>query len=1064
MLVCLGCGQSNPDGARFCMACASLLPGAEPAPHGARKTVTVVFCDVTGSTMMAERLDPESVREVMSRFFREMRSVLEFHGGTVEKFIGDAVMAVFGIPLLHEDDAIRAVRAAAGMRDALPPMSQDIQSRWGVELRARIGVNTGEVVVGDPAAGQTLVVGDAVNVAARLEQAAAPGEVLIGPATYALVRDLVEVEQTEALELKGKRAPLAAFRLIGVEPGSQPAARPEPRLVGRREELATLRSSFERCVSERRCELMTILGSAGEGKSRLAHEFAGALGGLALVLSARCLPYGDGITFWPVAEIVKQACAITDDDSRDQARAKIDATVEGAEDGSLIAERVAAVTGLASTVAGLQETFWAIRRFLEHLARDRPLVVSVDDLQWAEPTFLDLVEYLAGWGHDVAILLLCLARPDLMDTRPTWGSGTANASTLSLGPLGDEESAELITAILGGDRLEERTTERIAEAAGGNPLFLEEMLRMLEDDGLLLRQDGGWVATEDLSEVDVPASIHALLGARLDRLTAEERAVIRCASVMGRVFWWGAVAELAPESIRPEAGSYLQTLVRKDLIRPEHSSFAGEDAFRFHHILIQEAAYRGTPKEIRADLHERFASWIERSAGERAEELEEVIGYHLEQAHRYRVELGATGAQSAELGLRGARILAAAGRRAFARGDMSGAADLLGRASALFSEAHPERRTILPDLAEALSESGDLARAETVLSQAIELAEREEDQGLRANAVILQLLVLESTDPKQRSDAVKELESLMLVLRDLGDDLGLARAHRLLGDIHWVHSRFAAADEAFERGLDHARRAAAPWEEAWILGQYTGSGIFGPVPTSEAARRCEAVLSGSKGMGVVEARALRALAAIRAMEGHFDVARELAMRARSILQELGLRLRAAFVSQTFAYIEMLAGDYDAAEREYRSGYDAIVEMGEQGFLSTISAELAHALVAQGKLDEAEVLTQLAEDVGAEDDLATQVLWRSARARVLASRGAAQAVSLAYEAVTLADETDDLNMRADTLLDLGEVLRADGRDGDAADAFAQALELYEVKGNVVSAQDARRRLASVDIPL
>jgi class 3 adenylate cyclase/tetratricopeptide (TPR) repeat protein len=1062
MPVCSACGQGNPDRARFCMACGSPLPGDEPAPHGARKTVTVVFCDVAGSTPIAERLDPESVREVLSRFFREMRAVLEAHGGTVEKFIGDAVMAVFGVPLLHEDDAIRAVRAAAEMRDALPALSENIVGRWGVELRARIGVNTGEVVVGDPEAGQALVVGDAVNVAARLEQAATPGEVLLGPATYALVRDLVEAEETGPLELKGKRAPALAFRLLGVEPGSLAAPRPEPPLVGRRDELATLRSAFERCAGDRRCELVTILGSAGEGKSRLAREFVGELAERALVLPARCLPYGDGITFWPVAELVKQACGITDDDPRDLALARIEATVDGAEDGSLIAERVAAVTGFGSATAGLQETFWAIRRFLEHVGRDLPLVVSVDDLQWAEPTFLDLVEYLAGWGRDVAMLLLCLARPDLMDARPSWGSGVANASTLPLSPLGDEESAELIAAILGGDRLDERTTARIAQAAGGNPLFLEEMLRMLEDDGLLQRQDGGWVATADLSDVDVPASIHALLGARLDRLAADERSVIRCASVIGKVFWWGAVAELVPASLRAEVGSHLQTLVRKELVRPERSSFAGEDAFRFHHILIQETAYRGTPKEIRADLHERFAVWVERAVGERASEFEEVLGYHLEQAYRYRIELGAAEDRTAELGLRGARLLAAAGRRAFARGDMSAAADLLGRGAALFPAEHPERRALLPNLGEALSEEGDLAGGEAVLAEAIDLARRADDRGGYANAEIVRLLVLEATDPKGRSQSLSQVEALIEVLEELGDDLGLARAHRLLGDIHWAHCHYAAADAAFERAIEYARRAGGGWEEAWLQGQYMGSGTYGPVPAAEVARRCEDVLARSEGVGGVEARALRALAAVRAMEGRFDEARELAARARSILEELGQRLRAAFVSETSGFIETLAGDFVAAERELRSGYDTMVELGERGFQATVAGELAHALLEQGRLGDAEVLAKVSEDVGAEDDIATQVLWRSARARILATRlRTPEAESLGREALALAEATDDLNMHADTLVDLGEVLRAAGRHTEAADAFSQAVDRYEAKGNVVGARDARRRLASVD---
>jgi tetratricopeptide (TPR) repeat protein len=766
-----------------------------------------------------------------------------------------------------------------------------------------------------------------------------------------------------------------------------------------------------------------------------------------------------------VAELVKQACAISDDDSREDALGKIDAALAGADEGALIAERVAGVTGFAPATTGLQETFWAIRRFLEWLGRDRPVVVSVDDLQWAEPTFLDLVEYLVGWSRDVALLVLALARPDLMDLRPAWGSGTPNASTQQLDPLADDDSHRLITVLLDGARLEEQAAERIADSAGGNPLFLEEMLRMLEDDGLLRRGEGGWIVAGDLLGVALPASIQALLGARLDRLGPDERDVIRSAAVIGRVFWWGAIAELVPEPVRSRVGGHLQTLVRKDLIRPERSSFSGEDAFRFHHILIQEAAYRATPKEIRADLHERFADWLGRTAGERATEHEEVIAYHLERASRYRRELGVADERAARLATSAAELLASAARRALVRGDVSAASDLLSRAGALYPEDHAGRRAILPDLGEALSEAGDLAGADAVLAEAIAQAERTGDAALRAHATIVRLLVLESIDPKRRTEAVTEVEALTAVLEGAGDELGLARAHRLLGDLYWVRSRYAAADAAFERALQHARRADAAWEEATILGQYTGSGIYGPVPTTVVAARCERVLAGSGGMGTVEARALRALASIRAMEGRFDEARELAGRARSVLEELGLRLRAAFLSDTLGFIETLAGDPVAAERELRAGYDTIVELGERGFQSTVAAELARALVALGRFDEAEVLTNLSEDLGAEDDLATQVMWRGARARIMATRGQTDtAIALARESVSVAGETDDLNMQGDANVDLGEVLRLAGGDEDAARAFDEALVRYEAKGNVVGARDAARRRASLDAPV
>jgi class 3 adenylate cyclase/tetratricopeptide (TPR) repeat protein len=1044
------------------MSCASPLSLEQPAPHATRKTVTVVFCDLVGSTPLAERLDPESVRAVMTRFFRQMRAALERHGGTVEKYIGDAVMAVFGVPLLHEDDAFRAVRAAQAMREELDALNVDLQGRFGVQVRTRIGVNTGEVVVGDAAAGQALVVGTTVNIAARLEQTAATGEILLGPATYALVRDRVIAEPTAPLELKGKAGSVVAYRLYSVGPGpDELGSRPDPLLVGRDGELEVLGSMFDLAVAERSCVLVTILGPAGIGKSRLAREFVSTMKPDALVLRARCLPYGDGITFGPVAALVKQACGVVDDDGRSDARSKIDAAMAGCADATLVSERVSDVTGVADATGGLQETFWAIRRFLEWVGRDRPFVVILDDLQWAEPTFLDLVEYLAGWSSDVAMLLLCLARLDLLDNRPTWGGGVANASVLPLGPLDDRESERLVSELLGGPQLDERAFDRIAESAGGNPLFLEEMLRMLDDDGLLRREEGRWVATTDLGDVRIPESIHALLSARLDRLSEEERLVIRSAAVAGKVFWWGAVEELVPEPVRAHVGSALQTLVRKDLIRPEPSTLAGEDAFRFHHILIQEAAYRGTPKEARAEVHEAFAVWLEGMAGDRFVELEEVIGHHYEQAFRYRSELAPVAERERALATRAGLRLAPAGIRAFERRDIPAAADLLGRATQLLPSEHPERRPALLALGEVLAEAGDLGAAQAVLEEAELVATEADDAATAANAAILRLFLLEMTDPKRQTvDVVAEAERLIATLDSLGNDLGLARAWRLMGILHWNHARYAAADDALARAIEHARRAGAEREEADALGRYTGSGVYGPAPVQEIERRCDELLKMRVGTGY-EAPALMALAWCRAMQGRFGEARDLVRRSRAIYEDLGLRLRSTIVAETAGGIEMLAGDALAAEQELRPSLVALAEMGEQGIQSTVAAALAHALIEQGRLGEAEEMVSASELAGAEDDMSTYVLGQSARARILAAQGRhEEAERVARDAVGRAEETDDLNMRADAVLDLGRVLSEAGDRDGAVFAVEQALSLYEAKGNSAAVAAAHRRLGEI----
>ena len=1057
MPVCRSCGEVNPERARFCLNCGQPLPVATPALGGdARKTVTVVFCDVVGSTPLGEQLDPESVRRVMSRFFDRMSHALERHGGSVSKYIGDAVMAVFGIPALHEDDALRAVRAAAEMREEIASLNEELRRDVGVAIRVRIGINTGPVVVGDPSVGDALVVGDAVNVAARLEQSAAPDEIVLGAETYALVRSSVRVGEGTALSLKGKAEPVRGYRLIDVDrdPGHQDRLRPA--FVGRAGEIRALHDAFERTRHERALVLQTVLGVAGIGKSRLIDEFCTSIADAARILRGRCLPYGDGITFWPVGEVVKDACGITDDDDRDVARAKVARAVATATDADLVADTVAAVIGVAATKATIQESFWAFRRFLETLASARPLVVVFDDMHWAEPTFLDLVEYLAGHVRDAPILLVCMARPELLDMRPTWTTIAADGEVLALTSLTADESSRLVTHLVGDEVLTGADLARLVDAAGGNPLFLEEMFRMLEDEGVISTDDDGARLRGDPSAVPVPATIQALLGARIDRLDPTERAVLGTASVMGKEFWWGAVADLAAEAVRHSVGRSLQALVRKGLIVPARSSLAGEDAFGFHHGLIQDATYRALPKERRAELHVAFAEWIERRAGDRDVEYEEVIGYHLEQAFHYREELGGPEGAREAIGVRGARRLSSAGRRALARGDMPGAASLLERAGTLAAADPHLRASLLPDLGEALMETGELGRADGVLADAAQAADELGDRGLLGHAMLVRLLLLESTDPKMRSDvALRELEWLIPAFEDLGDELGLARAWRVKADVSWTRARYADADEAFARSLEHARRADAGWEEAELLGQYTGSGVYGPAPVDEVLERCAWVSAQADGNRLVEARTLRSVAAAHAMQGDLERALDEAREAAAILDDLGMWLRAAFVSETIAFVHRLAGDLPASERALIAGYQVIGDLGEQGFLSTVAALLAHRILDQGRVEDATRFIATSERAAAEDDRTTMTLLQSARGRASGLRGdVASAVASCRAAVEISERTDDLNMRGDALVDLAGALRLAG-EAEADDTLAGAEASFERKGNVVQMTAVRR---------
>ncbi|MEX1278078.1 MAG: adenylate/guanylate cyclase domain-containing protein, partial [Chloroflexota bacterium] len=631
--VCPSCGEENSARARFCQACATLLAeSTDEATSEVRKVVTIVFADMAGSTAIGERLDPEALRRVQARYFDAMTAVLEGHGGTVEKYIGDAVMAVFGIPLLHEDDAVRAVRAASGMQDGIRSLNVDLARDYGVEVAVRIGVNTGEVVAGDPRAGQRLVTGDAVNLAARLEQAAEAGQVFLGATTQRLVKDAVRVEEVEALDLKGKSAPVKAFRLLEVLPDTAGHVRNlDSPMVGRAKELDVLRRALERARGDRTSQLFTLLGPAGVGKSRLVGEFlAGA--GDATVLRGRCLSYGDSITYYALREIVQLAAGISESDDAATAMTRLTAVLAGAEDGDRIAHLAGGLLGWADP-SSTEDGSYAVRKAFEHLARERPLIVVFDDIHWAEPLLLDLIEHLADWIRDAELLIVCVARPELLEIRPGWGGGKMNATVILLEPLAGDDAGALLDNILGEAALPPIARDRLLAAAEGNPLFVEEMIGMLVDDGLLRLTDGAWRAVSDLADLTVPPTIQLLLAARLDRLESEERAVMERGAVEGKVFHIGAVTSLSPEAVRSQVRPRLLALARKELIRPDRAEFAGQDAFRFRHLLIRDAAYQAMPKEQRAELHEGFARWLTEAVGDRMMEYQEILGYHLEQAY-----------------------------------------------------------------------------------------------------------------------------------------------------------------------------------------------------------------------------------------------------------------------------------------------------------------------------------------------------------------------------------------------------------------------------------------------
>ena len=1052
MAACPNCGSENAEGANFCSVCGERL-GAAEAPAEVRKIVTIVFCDVTGSTELGEQLDPESMRKVMALYFDAMRTALERHGGSVEKFIGDAVMAVFGIPQLHEDDALRAVRAAVDMRAALEDLNHELERDHAVRLACRIGVNTGEVLVGAESSDFGRITGDAVNTAARLEAAAEPDQILIGDETHRLVRDAVVAEPIERLTLKGKAEPVPAHRLLEVVSETGQARRALlSTMVGRDRELEDLTRAFARAAEDRSCLLFTVLGAAGEGKSRLVEEFLSTAGESAKIMTGRCLPYGEGITYWPVAEAIRAALGVQVFDAPEEVAAQLDRVVAGDEHAAAIAHRLGEILGIGEGVGGAEEAPWAIRRFLEILAAERPLVAIWEDIHWAEPAFLDVVDHIVDWSRDAPIMLVCTARPEFLDARTDWGGGKMNATTLLLQPLDPKASAELIANLLGGAGLPAETSDRLTEAAGGNPLFVEQMLSMLIDDGMLVREDGAWLPASDLSTVAVPPSVAALLAARLERLTDDERRAIECAAVIGKEFYAGAVRDLLPEHLCDDAPGLIRSLIRKELVRTDRSMVPGEEAFRFRHILIRDAAYQAIPKERRADLHEAFAAWIGRVGGDRAEEQDEIVGYHLEQAFRYRQELGPLDDQARRLARRASDRLAAAGSRALARHDMPAVANLLGRAEALLDPSDPARLALLPDLSFALWEGGLTEEATVLTSEFRALAEDIGDAELMAYATLSHwwlLSELERPFHLARSDA----EDAIRVFEASGNERGLARAWQVIASLEWDLGQAGKQLDALEHAFDHAGRAHASFETAEAFHSVTAAIVRGPIPVPDGIARAEAILREFPDNRGAEAYMSHALAHLRARVGAFDAAGEAVDRYRGFLLDTG-QLMAYWRSAEVRFdVEMLAGDVKAAADVAEEAHAKLSERGDRW--PYLCAFLAQARFALGKHAEA---SEVAEIAASSANSIERALGLGVLARIRANEGDRTAAQeLIDEAVAIVERTDFLFDRGTVQLDRAEVMELLGRDEEARAARERALETFEEKGDLVSAARTRSLL-------
>jgi class 3 adenylate cyclase/tetratricopeptide (TPR) repeat protein len=1009
--VCASCGAENREEARFCDSCGGALAEAAPVRE-VRKVVTVLFCDVTGSTALGERIDPESLRHVMARYFETAKAVVELHGGTVEKFIGDAVMAVFGVPAVHEDDALRAVRAAEELRGGLAELNDELEQSYGTRLELRMGVNTGEVVTGTE---ERLATGDAVNVAARLEQAAQPGEVLLGEETYGLVRKGVEAESAPRLAAKGKAEPLAAYRLLSVQ-ADAPNRRAGAPMVGRGRQRKLLEDAFASVSGERTCHLFTVLGTAGVGKSRLVFEFLSELEG-AIVARGRCLSYGEGISYWPVTEVVKQL------------------GLSGNAIGPL-----ASILGDDSAASSPEEIAWAFRKLLESRAAEGPLVVVFDDVHWGESTFLDLVEHVADLSRGAPILLLCLARPELLDMRPAWGGGKLNATNVLLEPLGTEESLELIESLTRG--IGDGLRDRILEAAGGNPLFVEEMVAMVPEDG---------------RDVAVPPTIQALLAARLDQLDPAERGVLERGAVEGQVFHRGAVAALAPDE--RQVDGKLITLVRKDLVRPETAVVADDEAYRFRHLLIRDTAYEALSKATRVELHERFAIWLQEFGADLVE-LDEIVGYHLEQAYRYRVELGPLDAAATKIGTQAADRLLASANRARERGDSLASQALLARAVDLLPAESGLRVEATIDLAVSHADLGEFARAAVLRDEAAAAAHASRDERLLARVKLAGAEAQVQYDPNATMRGALALaEEALAELERLGDEEGAVWALRLVGNFRaWLGSG-ADAEVLWTQAQERAERFS-PRLVSEVMIWRSWDIWWGETPAEEGIRRCDEFMrrSSSKRLEAIAllVRGTQKAAMNRVEEGREDVA-----AGRALLKDLNDRIWWAGSSMIEAEMELLVGNADAAYETLTVGHERLAASAETGYLATVIGLRAQAALELGREDEALRLAEESGRVAAPDDFEPHARQRMVRARALARRGDfAQADELLREAAEIIDPTDYVILHLDLAFARAEVDRLAGRPEAEREVLERALPIAQKKQNLVAVERIRTALAEL----
>ncbi len=1035
--VCASCGSELRPTAKFCDECAEPVSAPQPAaePAGARKIVSILFADLVGSTGLHERLDPESARRFMESYYAAARHAVQSNGGTVTQFLGDGVKAVFGIPRVAEDDAIRAVRAGVAMQEAFQALAEQQRGAVG-ETGLRVAVNTGEVV----AKGETEIIGDPVNVAARLQERGQDGDVVIGESTQRLVASQVSLELLGSFDLKGRAVAVKAYRVVSLDAPGRAAAEA---FVGREDELARITAVYDRAVDGPATHLAVLLGSPGLGKSRLIGEFARRTGATATVIEARC-DAARGATFAPIADAVRELLDIEAAASAEEMQRAIEGAIPDDD-----TERVRIAAGIVALLGGSpgapEETFFVVRRFLAALAATHPVVLAVDDLQWAEPLLLDLVEHLVQWGRDLPLLLLIGARPELRDLRSSFAmQGGLVAELLTLDGLDATAAMRLAAGVIGAEDLPAAVAAKVLATSEGNPLFIGELIRMLVDEGAITRDGDRWVAGAALATVEMPPTIHALLSARIERLEPLDCSILERAAVVGRHFSRSAVAALLAGG-EADLDARIESLQRAELIERDTGWLLGEPVLRFHHVLIRDAAYRRLLKGTRAELHEQHANWIEAKVGD-APEHDEMIGRHLEEAHRLLGELGPIDEAGQVLGDRAGARLASAGRRALEGDDVPLAAGLLGRAFDRLRADDPSRADLALDWCEALLAAGDVTRAAEAIDELGRLVQDSERLRAWHTCFVGQQTVL--TAPEELLATVDGVAAAAKSLASLDDAAGEAKGH-------YVHAlalsrlgQVGACEASLDQALAAARRAGDRRQANTVLAIAPLAALWGPSPVTRASGRCldvVRVLRITQGAPAVEAVALSCQGVLEALRGRTEAAHRMIASGREMVEELGITQRLLEADVFAGFVALLENDVPTAERKLRGAYDDLRELGHGIDAARAAALLARALLAQDRVEEAEALSHESEAL-AGDDLKAAIAWRGVRAEALAKRGEhAEAIEFAQAAVQIAASTDALLDHADARRSLSVALRAAGQERYAANEEECARQLCEDKG-------------------